>query len=108
MESVATDISSTCRDLGAVKKLFQLALLCTKKQPLDRPSMHEVVRVLESLVEPTPPPVAPQHSATSYVDEYKNLRSSDALTCSATSLSSSSSDTQLFLKFNEVISQNTE
>ncbi|ONK75072.1 uncharacterized protein A4U43_C03F13030 [Asparagus officinalis] len=108
MDSVDPDISSTCRDLGAVKKMFQLALLCTKKQPSDRPTMHEVVRVLESLVEPTPLPVAPQSTATSYVDEYMNLRSSDALTCSAASLSSSSSDTQLFLKFNEVISQNTE
>lgn len=108
METVDPDISSTCRDMGTIKKMFQLALLCTKKQPLDRPSMHEVVRVLESLVEPPPPLAAPQHSATSYVDEYMNLRSSEALTCSGASLSSSSSDTQLFLKFNEVISQNTE
>ena len=108
MEAVDPDISDTCRDLGAIKKLFQLALLCTKKQPSDRPSMHEVVRVLESLVEPITPPAALQNSATSYVDEYMNLSSSDALTCSAASLSSSSSDTQLFLKFNEVISQNTK
>ncbi|KAJ6847360.1 LRR receptor-like serine/threonine-protein kinase ERECTA [Iris pallida] len=108
MESVDPEISATCQDLGAIKKLFQLALLCAKKQPSDRPSMHEVVRVLESLVIPVTPPVAPQPCATSYADEYMNLRGTNCLTYSATSLSSSSSDTQLFLKFNEVISQSTD
>ncbi|PPS08874.1 hypothetical protein GOBAR_AA11772 [Gossypium barbadense] len=46
METVDPEITDTCKDLGAVKKVFQLALLCTKRQPSDRPTMHEVTRVV--------------------------------------------------------------
>ncbi|CAK9168647.1 unnamed protein product [Ilex paraguariensis] len=53
MEAVDPEISATCKDLGEVKKVFQLALLCTKRQPSERPTMHEVTRVLGSLV-PSP------------------------------------------------------
>ncbi|KAH0453207.1 hypothetical protein IEQ34_017531 [Dendrobium chrysotoxum] len=53
METVEPEISATCGDLGPVKKVFQLALLCTKKQPSDRPTMHEVVRLLNFLAKPT-------------------------------------------------------
>ncbi|KAK9142187.1 hypothetical protein Syun_011587 [Stephania yunnanensis] len=59
METVDPEVSSTCKDLGAVKKLFQLALLCTKRQSSDRPTMHEVVRVLGSLVLPISPKPLP-------------------------------------------------
>lgn len=52
METVDQDITDTCKDLGEVKKVFQLALLCSKRQPSDRPTMHEVARVLDSLVCP--------------------------------------------------------
>ncbi|VAI60566.1 unnamed protein product [Triticum turgidum subsp. durum] len=36
----------TCTDMGLVQKVFQLALLCTKQHPIDRPRMHEEARVL--------------------------------------------------------------
>ncbi|XP_062221814.1 LRR receptor-like serine/threonine-protein kinase ER2 [Phragmites australis] len=112
MEMVDPDITDTCKDLGEVKKVFQLALLCSKRQPSDRPTMHEVVRVLDSLICPGPlprtaqPPASQQSStAPSYVSEYDSLRGSSALSCSN---SSSASDAELFLKFGEVISQNTQ
>jgi hypothetical protein len=94
METVDPEITATCKDLGAVKKVFQLALLCTKRQPTDRPTMHEVTRVLGSLV-----PLI-----TCYIDEYANIKSPHILNCP----SMSTSDAQLFLKFGEVISQNSQ
>ncbi|KAL0407654.1 UNVERIFIED_CONTAM: LRR receptor-like serine/threonine-protein kinase ERECTA [Sesamum radiatum] len=111
MDTVDPEISETCKDLGEVKKVFQLALLCTKKQPLDRPTMHEVVRVLGTLI---PPPEAktfapilpaplPSSKVQCYVDEYANLKTPHLVNCS----SMSTSDAQLFLKFGEVISQNS-
>ncbi|XP_010227884.1 LRR receptor-like serine/threonine-protein kinase ERECTA isoform X2 [Brachypodium distachyon] len=110
METVDPDIADTCQDLGEVKKVFQLALLCTKRQPSDRPTMHEVVRVLDCLVRPDPPLKPVQTSSSlqpvpSYVNEYVSLRGAGALSCAT---SSSTSDAELFLKFGEAISQNTE
>ncbi|KAL6861853.1 hypothetical protein ACP4OV_017553 [Aristida adscensionis] len=110
METVDPDIGDTCKDLGEVKKVFQLALLCTKRQPSDRPTMHEVVRVLDCLVNPDPPPKASQPSpqpaaVPSYINEYVSLRGTSTLSCAN---SSSTSDAELFLKFGEAISQNTE
>ncbi|XP_030951149.1 LRR receptor-like serine/threonine-protein kinase ERECTA isoform X2 [Quercus lobata] len=113
METVDPEITATCKDLGAVKKVFQLALLCTKRQPLDRPTMHEVTRVLGSLVPSTPPPKQPAPNPTTplpstkvscYMDEYANIRTPHMMNCP----SMSTSDAQLFLKFGEVISQNSE
>ncbi|XP_026441235.1 LRR receptor-like serine/threonine-protein kinase ERECTA [Papaver somniferum] len=113
METVDPEISSTCKDLAAVKKLFQLALLCTKKQPFDRPKMHEVTRVLESLVpipdvKQSPPPGSgpppPPSNVPSYMEEYANLKNPGMLYCASVS----TSDAQLFLKFGELISQNTQ
>ncbi|RDX63255.1 LRR receptor-like serine/threonine-protein kinase ERL1, partial [Mucuna pruriens] len=49
METVDPEVSITCMDLTHVKKTFQLALLCTKRNPSERPTMHEVARVLASL-----------------------------------------------------------
>ena len=116
METVDADIGDACKDLGEVKKVFQLALLCTKRQPSDRPTMHEVVRVLDCLVNPDPPPKSstqqplgqlPQAppSVPSYMNEYVSLRGAGALSCAT---STSTSDAELFLKFGEAISQNTE
>ncbi|KAM1118715.1 hypothetical protein ACFX2I_042995 [Malus domestica] len=115
METVDPEILPTCTDLGPVKKVFQLALLCTKRQPTDRPTMHEVTRVLASLM---PSPAPPKQPTTAnppssqlpitklpcYVDEYVNLKTPHMLNCP----SMSTSDAQLFLKFGEVISQNSE
>ncbi|XP_074565438.1 uncharacterized protein LOC141821939 isoform X2 [Curcuma longa] len=107
METVDPDVSSTCKDLGDVKKVFQLALLCTKRQPSDRPTMHEVSRVLGCLVQPDPTPKQTQPQAPlppSYIDGYANLKTKNVLSCVG---SQSTSDAQLFLKFGEVISQNS-
>ncbi|KAK7311948.1 hypothetical protein RJT34_10440 [Clitoria ternatea] len=118
METVDPDITGTCKDMGAVKKVFQLALLCTKKQPVDRPTMHEVARVLRSLVPSTIPPKQPVPSQLllpdshpcakmqCYKDEYANLKTPHLVNCP--SMTMSTSDAQLFLKFGEVISQNSE
>ncbi|RDX77208.1 LRR receptor-like serine/threonine-protein kinase ERECTA, partial [Mucuna pruriens] len=115
METVDPDITATCKDMGGVKKVFQLALLCTKKQPVDRPTMHEVTRVLGSLVPSITPPkqlvptqVLPPDSQQSakmqcYKDEYANLKTPHLVNCP----SMSTSDAQLFLKFGELISQNS-
>lgn len=112
MDTVDPDILVSCKDLGAVKKVFQLALLCTKRQPSDRPTMHEVARVLGSLVPSETPkqplalaaPTLLNSKASCYVDEYANLKTPHLVNCSAVS----TSDAQLFLKFGEVISQNSE
>lgn len=109
METVDPEISATCKDLGAVKKVFQLALLCTKRQPSDRPTMHEVTRVLDSLAPPEPAPGPKQTGlgstqVPSYMDEYANLKTPHLVHCP----SMSTSDAQLFVKFGEVISQNSQ
>ncbi|KAG7037687.1 LRR receptor-like serine/threonine-protein kinase ERECTA [Cucurbita argyrosperma subsp. argyrosperma] len=112
METVDPEITATSKDLGAVKKAFQLALLCTKRQPSDRPTMHEVTRVIGSLL-PSAAPLKPIPSVASlppsarvpsYKDEYAKLKTPHVLNCP----SMSTSDAQLFLKFGEVISQNSE
>ena len=114
MDTVDPDIGDTCKDLGEVK-LFQLALLCTKRQPSDRPTMHEVVRVLDCLANTDLPPKPSAHqlgqlpqpspAVPSYINEYVSLRGTAALSCAN---SSSTSDAELFLKFGEAISQNME
>ncbi|KAK9032316.1 hypothetical protein V6N11_056587 [Hibiscus sabdariffa] len=105
METVDPEITATCKDLGAVKKVFQLALLCTKRHPSDRPTMHEVTRVLGSLVPLEPPPKhptsvqppLPSTKVTCYKDEYANLKTPHLVHCP----SMSTSDAHLFLKFGE-------
>lgn len=112
MDAVDPEITSTCKDLGAVKKVFQLALLCTKKQSSDRPTMHEVTRVLNCLLPPSPPKQAPNSmnslalpgSVPTYMDQYSNLKNPNV---AMNATLSSTSDANLFLKFGEVISQNT-
>lgn len=112
MEIVDPDITTTCKDLSDVKKVFQLALLCSKRQPTDRPTMHDVVRMLSSMLpsampmkESTLVPLLTDPSAKvpCYKDEYANLKAPHLVNCS----SMSTSDAQLFLKFGEVISQNS-
>ncbi|GKV03693.1 hypothetical protein SLEP1_g15957 [Rubroshorea leprosula] len=110
MDTIDLEIKATCKDLAVVKKVFQLALLCSKRQPSDRPTMHEVTRVLRSLIPPDAPPKQPQPAplpstkAQCYMDEYANLKTPHLVNCP----SMSTSDAQLFLKFGEVISQNSE
>ncbi|XP_021744110.1 LRR receptor-like serine/threonine-protein kinase ERECTA [Chenopodium quinoa] len=112
METVDPEITATCKDVGVVKKVFQLALLCTKKQPGDRPTMHEVTRVLTSFVPETPVkqaalnplPLLPPSQMPLYMNEYANLKAPHMVNCPTMS----TSDAQLFLKFGEVISQNSD
>ncbi|KAI8526118.1 hypothetical protein RHMOL_Rhmol13G0284200 [Rhododendron molle] len=106
MDTVDSEISATCKDLGEVKMLFQLALLCTKRQPSDRPTMNEVSRILGSLIPSDPPkqpgmalpaPLASAKVTTCYMDEYANFKTPQLVNCP----SMSTSDAQLFLKFGE-------
>ncbi|GLJ11825.1 hypothetical protein SUGI_0177910 [Cryptomeria japonica] len=111
METVDTEVAATCKDLGIVRKVFQLALLCTKKRPSDRPTMHEVARVLKSML-PVPAPKqvpsirvnqpTPSNNYKRYLDEYADGKHRDV-----TGSTSSTSDGHLFVRFGEVISQNT-
>lgn len=112
METVDPEVTATCKDLGAVKKVFQLALLCTKKQSGDRPTMHEVTRILGTLVPEIPlpkqtppalPPSLPSARVSAFTDNYSSLRVPHVIK----SPTISTSDAQLFLKFGEVISQNS-
>eukprot|EP00268_Persea_americana_P003538 TRINITY_DN11066_c0_g1_i5.p1 TRINITY_DN11066_c0_g1~~TRINITY_DN11066_c0_g1_i5.p1 ORF type:complete len:980 (-),score=154.43 TRINITY_DN11066_c0_g1_i5:425-3364(-) len=100
MDAVDSEVSVTCTDLNLVRKAFQLALLCTKMNPSERPSMHEVARVLVSLL-PIPPakPCSTPTKAnyTRYVMDSVGKQQRDH----------SSSDAQWFVKFGEVISKNT-
>ncbi|KAJ4897444.1 LRR receptor-like serine/threonine-protein kinase ERL1 [Raphanus sativus] len=50
MEAVDPEVTVTCMDLGHIRKTFKLALMCTKRNPLERPTMLEVSRVLISLL----------------------------------------------------------
>nr|XP_020182892.1 LRR receptor-like serine/threonine-protein kinase SIK1 [Aegilops tauschii subsp. strangulata] len=43
MEAVDSEVSVTCTDMGPVQKAFQ-------RHPIDRPTMHEMARVLLSLI----------------------------------------------------------
>lgn len=103
MEAVDSEVSVTCTDMSLVKKTFQLALLCTKRYPSERPTMHEVARVLVSLL--PPPPAKPSsvvppkqaNYAQRLVEEAKQHKQTD----------SSLSDAQWFVKFGEVISKSS-
>lgn len=112
METVDPDVTAPCKDLRALKKVFQLALLCTKRQPSERPTMHEVARVLGSLLLSTTPlkqlsavgsALLPSTKIASYMDKYANLKTLHLVNCSAMS----TSDAQLFREFGEVISHNS-
>uniref|UniRef100_A0A0D9WLD0 non-specific serine/threonine protein kinase n=1 Tax=Leersia perrieri TaxID=77586 RepID=A0A0D9WLD0_9ORYZ len=106
MEAVDSEVSVTCTDMGLVRKAFQLALLCTKRHPSDRPTMHEVARVLLSLL-PAPAVTTPKT-----VDYSRLLASTTAadmrLGHDVTDIGDNScSDDQWFVRFGEVISKHT-
>nr|AYU56586.1 ERECTA-like protein [Oropetium thomaeum] len=107
MEAVDSEVSVTCTDMGLVRKAFQLALLCTKRHPSDRPTMHEVARVLLSLL-PTPA-VKPARATTKTVDYTRFLATTTAAEMSHDMSDigdNSSSDEQWFVKFGEVTDKN--
>ncbi|KAE8689070.1 LRR receptor-like serine/threonine-protein kinase ERECTA [Hibiscus syriacus] len=84
-----------------------------QETPVGSTTMHEVTRVLGSLLPPDTPPTKqpaliqstalPSAKVTSYKDEYVNLKTPHLVNCP----SMSTSDAQLFLKFGEVISHET-
>ncbi|KAL5225194.1 hypothetical protein ABZP36_011833 [Zizania latifolia] len=104
MEAVDSEVSVTCMDMGLVRKAFQLALLCTKRHPSDRPTMHEVARVLLSLL-PAPAVTTPK------TVDYSRLLAATTVTDMRHDVTdigdNSSSDEQWFVRFGEVISKHT-
>ncbi|KAE8769363.1 erecta-like leucine-rich-repeat receptor-like kinase [Hordeum vulgare] len=111
MEAVDSEVSVTCTDMGLVRKAFQLALLCTKRHPIDRPTMHEVARVLLSLMPPPPAAVKPSSYGKTTTDASKKVDYTRYLAAAATPDTdhgdNSSSDEQWFVRFGEVISKHT-
>ncbi|KAL6530198.1 LRR receptor-like serine/threonine-protein kinase erl1 [Orobanche hederae] len=109
MEAVDPEVSVTCTDLSHVKKAFQLALLCTKRHPSERPTMHEVSRVLVSLLPPPPPkkPCSAAPSSVGYGQFAIGKRQHEQQQQEVGQQDSNSSDAQWFVRFGEVISNNT-
>ncbi|CAJ2630141.1 unnamed protein product [Trifolium pratense] len=113
MEAVDPEVSVTCIDLADVKKTFQLALLCTRKNSSERPTMHEVARVLISLL-PAPPSkvkvVATAAAAKSFdyapfvVEKGQQHRKLDGL---QPQQGSSSPKAEWFVRFGDVISKSS-
>lgn len=109
MEAVDSEVSVTCTDMNLVRKAFQLALLCTKRHPVDRPTMHEVARVLLSLL-PAPPATKPPGSKTAAAGDYTRFLATAADMKHGVPDDigdNSSSDEQWFVRFGEVISKHT-
>ncbi|XP_078444449.1 leucine-rich receptor-like protein kinase family protein isoform X2 [Wolffia australiana] len=108
METVDAEITATCKDMPAVKKMFQLALLCTKKQPADRPTMHEVSRVLSCLAGPGPAALPAAKDLLQQQHAMSPLVAQAQCPPGFVGASLSTSDGQLFRRFGEVISQNSQ
>ncbi|KAK7391092.1 hypothetical protein VNO78_19446 [Psophocarpus tetragonolobus] len=109
METVDPEVSITCIDLAHVKKTFQLALLCTKKNPSERPTMNEVARVLVSLL-PSPPskilaPPAKKFDYAHFVIEKGQQRKMESQQPQQDN--NSTTNAQWFVRFGDVISKST-
>jgi hypothetical protein len=50
MDTVDPEVVATCTDLAVVRKVFELALFCSREQPSDRPTMDQVATFLQSLL----------------------------------------------------------
>lgn len=109
MEAVDHEVSVTCMDMTHVRKTFQLALLCTKRNPMERPTMHQVARVLVSLL-PATTPLKPS-SSPKPIDYAKFViekgQPQPQPTQQIVQQENNSSDAQWFVRFGEVISKNT-
>lgn len=95
MDAVDAEVSVTCVDSGHIKKTFQLALLCTKRNPMERPTMQEVARVLLSLLPSPPPKKPPSPAKLQGVEERRESQSSDT------------TSPQWFVQFREAISKSS-
>ncbi|KAK1399615.1 LRR receptor-like serine/threonine-protein kinase ERL1 [Heracleum sosnowskyi] len=108
MDAVDPEVTLTCTDISHVKKTFQLALLCTKQHPSERPTMHDVTRILLSMLPAPVPKLCTPHEAFDYAQfvmgqersqlqpEQQQVQPDDV-----------SSDAQWFLKFQELASKHT-
>lgn len=112
MEAVDPEVSVTCMDLAHVRKTFQLALLCTKHNPSERPTMHEVARVLISL-QPLPPTTKQTLFPTKTLDyaqfvtdkgQNQNAKGQEEQQ-KAAETDVNSSDARWFVRFGEVMSE---
>ncbi|XP_023753325.1 LRR receptor-like serine/threonine-protein kinase ERL1 [Lactuca sativa] len=99
MEAVDPEVWVTCMDLGDVKKTFQLALLCTRRNPCERPTMHEVAGILQSLLTGVKKGGGGEKKYEKMVvgDDRKKQGNEDE----------NSSDAQWFFKFRELVSNHT-
>ncbi|KAF3433097.1 hypothetical protein FNV43_RR24199 [Rhamnella rubrinervis] len=110
MEAVDPEVSVTCMDISHVKKTFQLALLCTKRNPTDRPTMHQVARVLVSLLPETPMKLCSAPKTIDYskfVTDKEQQQQPKMIPQQLVQQENNSSDAQWFVRFGEVISKNT-
>jgi len=109
MEAVDPEVSVTCMDLTHVKKSFQLALLCTKRHPSERPTMQDVSRVLVSFLPALPTKASllpkPIDYAKFVID--KGQQQQPIVNQQQPSQENNSSDAQWFVRFKEVVSKNT-
>ncbi|KAM3688544.1 hypothetical protein ACB098_10G162400 [Castanea mollissima] len=108
MEAVDPEVSVTCMDLSHVRKTFQLALLCTKRNPSERPTMHEVARVLVSLL-PAPPRKAclDPPKTIDYAQFVIDKGQQQSKIQQQQVQHNNSSDAQWLVQFGEAISKNT-
>ncbi|KAL0304163.1 UNVERIFIED_CONTAM: LRR receptor-like serine/threonine-protein kinase ERL1 [Sesamum radiatum] len=110
METVDPEVSITCMDVSHVRKTFQLALLCTKRNPSERPTMHEVSRFLGSLLPPPPKNLCsapPKNIDYSQFVIGKGQQPHLQIPQQQLQQDNNSSDAQWYVRFGEVISKNT-
>ncbi|KAL2540098.1 LRR receptor-like serine/threonine-protein kinase ERL2 [Abeliophyllum distichum] len=109
MEAVDPEVSVTCMDSGHLRKTFQLSLLCTRPHPSERPTMHDVSRVLVSLLPPPPmktcstPPKSIDYAQFVIGKGHSQLQ----MPTQQLQHDNNSSDAQWFVRFREVISKNS-
>ncbi|XP_052176155.1 LRR receptor-like serine/threonine-protein kinase ERL1 [Diospyros lotus] len=116
MEAVDPEVTITCVDLSHVRKTFQLALICTKPHPSERPTMHEVSRVLVSML-PSPPAAKPSGAPSKTIDYAQFVIDKERAQLKTppqkqqqqqqTQGESNSSDAQWLVRFGELVSKNT-
>jgi len=50
MDTVDPGVAATFTDFAVVRKVFELALFCSRGQPSEHPTMNEVAKFLQSLL----------------------------------------------------------
>lgn len=103
MEAVDPEVSVTCMDQAHLKKVFQLALLCTKPYPSERPTMHEVAKVLVSLLPPLATKLCSDPPKTIDYAQFVIGKGQPQ----QVQLENNSSDAQWLVRFHEALSKNT-